>query len=375
MAYDPIADIERLKETQKQQVMASLEQAKQASLSGLTQYQQGKANEYNQNKINSTGELDQYKNNQITNLTNTKNQNISTLDAEQKALTPMYYDKRNQTSTASQLQAKNFAEYMANRGLSSSGTSAQGELMRNATLQNNIGSLNRQETAANQDVLRRKTDVNTTFDNNVLGVNNDYALKLKQLDDAYNANVLALQNEILGKTNDVNSQYNNNLSTKYADIESNASSQIVKYREQLEELARQEAEAERQRQYQAEQNRIAWERQQQADAEQRAWQQQQAEAEYQRQLNLAKQKSSSSSTSDRGNSTKGNNVTTMAWESFANELNQGTGQAATWLEDNKDDLKESIGSSEYNDMIDTFAAAQEEYQRQSRRNMNSSPAW
>jgi hypothetical protein len=375
MAYDPIADIEKYKEAQKQQVMASLEQAKQNSLSSLTQYQQGKTNEYNQNKINSTGELDQYKNNQITNLTNTKNQNISTLDAEQKALTPMYYDKRNQTATASQLQAKNFAEYMANRGLSSSGTSAQGELMRNVTLQNNIGSLNRQETAANQDVLRRKTDVNTTFDNSVLGVNNDYALKVKQLDDAYNANLLALQNEILGKTNDVNSQYNNNLSTKYADIDSNAANQIVQYREQLEELARREAEAERQRQFQAQQEAAQREYQAQQAAEQRAWQEKQAEAEYQRQLSLSKQKSSSSSTRDLGNSTKGNNVTTMAWQSFANELNQGTGQAATWLEKNEDDLKESVGSTEYNSMVDTFAAAQEEYQRQSRRNLNSSPAW
>jgi hypothetical protein len=126
-AYDPTAQINALKEAQKQQALASLGQKRDAS--------------------------------------------ISNLNAEQAKITPAYYAKRNEASTASQLSAKSFAEYMANRGQTSSGASMQGELNRVGQLQGDIGSLNQQELAANGDVQRRMTDVGNAYNSDVAAAN------------------------------------------------------------------------------------------------------------------------------------------------------------------------------------------------------------
>lgn len=127
VAYNPAADIERLKEMQKAQRLGQLQKSRDTALSNL--------------------------------------------NTEKATIAPQYYQKRNETATGSQLQAKNFAEYMANRGLTSSGTNAQAEISRNATLQGNIGALNRQEQAANDDIARRQSDINNAYESDVASAN------------------------------------------------------------------------------------------------------------------------------------------------------------------------------------------------------------
>lgn len=107
----------------------------------------------------------------IAGLTKSRNQQLSNLGAEQAKIQPMYYGLRNQTSTASQQQGKNFSEFLAQRGLSSAGASGQAELSRNVALQGQIGNLNQQEAQANQDISRRMTDVNNAYESDLQAAN------------------------------------------------------------------------------------------------------------------------------------------------------------------------------------------------------------
>lgn len=95
------------------------------------------------------------------------NSNLSNLSNEKAQIAPMYYDKRNQTSTSSQVGARNLAEYMANRGQTNSGASIQSEINRQGALQTNIGSLNTSEANANTDISRRMTDLQNAYNSDL----------------------------------------------------------------------------------------------------------------------------------------------------------------------------------------------------------------
>lgn len=166
MAYDPLADIEALRQQQKQQAYSNLESAKN----------------------NSLGQLNQ----------------------EKAAIQPKYYKSRNEAGTQSQLQAKNFAEYMANRGLTSSGTAAQAELTRNVGLQGAISDLKTAENQEYGDISRRESDVNNNF--------------------------------------------NSNVASAYSGIDSDVNQRIIAYKTQL-------AQEERQREYEKQQAELAYQRQ------------------------------------------------------------------------------------------------------------------
>jgi hypothetical protein len=319
--------IKALADAQKKQALANLDQSKQTSLSQLDQYRQSKLNDYLNSENTGIGQLDQYKNNQMTSLTNNKNQDLSALDQQQSQIEPMYYDKRNATSTQNQLQAKNFAEYMANRGMANSGTNAQAQLSNNIALQNNIGNLNKQENADNQAINTKKTTVNTNFDNSVQGLTSDYNLKLKVLQDAYNANAQALQNEVLGKTNDINSQYQNNLNTQYANIDTNYANQLSAYQKEQEQLA-----------------------------SQRAYEQQQTELAYQRQLALqqqaqqaALQKAQAANQTAKAQTPKQQAAQqTQVFQSAVSSLQKAmqNGQGAAWVQANRDAMSQALSPQE-----------------------------
>jgi hypothetical protein len=119
--YDPTAEINKLKETQRQAVIASLNNARQSALSSLA--------------------------------------------AEKSQIQPQYYNMRNQAAVGSQQQGRNFAEFMANRGLTNSGTNAQAEISRNVGLQGQIGNINQNEQNAYQDIARRETDAINKYNN------------------------------------------------------------------------------------------------------------------------------------------------------------------------------------------------------------------
>jgi hypothetical protein len=92
---------------------------------------------------------------------------LSNLGQEQAGIQPKYYDAKNQVAAGAQQQARNFAEFMAQRGGTSAGSNAQATISDNMTTQNNLGSLGRQEAAAYTDIGRRTTDVQNAYQSDV----------------------------------------------------------------------------------------------------------------------------------------------------------------------------------------------------------------
>ncbi|QGZ99440.1 hypothetical protein [Dehalobacter restrictus] len=110
---------------------------------------------------------------------------LSNLATEKAAIEPQYYKDRNTAATTNAIQAKNFAEYMAQRngGNADQGVSNQATIADNVALQGGLNSLNTQEQAA--------YDTNAR---DVTNVNNSYASDLASAQA--NAEATALQNTI-----------------------------------------------------------------------------------------------------------------------------------------------------------------------------------
>lgn len=127
MNYDYEADLNRLKEQQKQAAIADLEKE--------------------------------------------KNQSLSDLNAEEATIKPTYYKKKDTANVQNQLAAKNFHEYLVNSGRSNSGIGAQYEMSRQNSLQRSLNDLNTQEAADLADIARRKTDVNNAYNSGLTSAN------------------------------------------------------------------------------------------------------------------------------------------------------------------------------------------------------------
>ena len=127
MNYDYEADLNRLKEQQKQAAIADLEKE--------------------------------------------KNQSLSDLNAEEATIKPTYYKKKDTANVQNQIAAKNFHEYLANSGKSNSGIGAQYEMSRQNSLQRSLNDLNTQEAADLADIARRRTDVNNAYNSGLTSAN------------------------------------------------------------------------------------------------------------------------------------------------------------------------------------------------------------
>lgn len=137
-----------------------------------------------QDYINQLNDL--RKNASLSALQKSHDQSLSNMGAEKSAIEPKYYDQRNQVAAGAQQQARNFAEYMANRGGSSAGSNAQAELTRNIGTQGNLGALGQQEAAAYTDIERRTSDVNNAYQSDVATTTaNAEADKMSALLDNY----------------------------------------------------------------------------------------------------------------------------------------------------------------------------------------------
>jgi len=121
--------------------------------------------------INDLAEVQKQK--QMADLKGVYDKNMATYATQKAEVQPLYYDKRSQESTASQLGAKNFAEYLANRGQTNAGIAGQAELNRNMTLQNNIGALNRDENKAYTDISSDVAQAKNDYNNGIMSANAD----------------------------------------------------------------------------------------------------------------------------------------------------------------------------------------------------------
>jgi hypothetical protein len=118
--YDPTADIQALKNAQINASISALDKARQSSLSNL--------------------------------------------DQQKSEVEPRYYQSRNSASTQSQLGAKSFAEYLANRGLTNSGSSTGFEQNRIIDLQGALTGFKNAQNKEYSDIARNVTNTNNAFE-------------------------------------------------------------------------------------------------------------------------------------------------------------------------------------------------------------------
>lgn len=111
------------------------------------------------------------KNKALADLAKARDASLSNLGAEKATIQPKFYDAKNQTAAGSQQQARNFAEFMAARGGTNSGSNAQAELTRGMTLQGNLGALGQQEAQAYSDIARRTSDLQNAYQSDVASAN------------------------------------------------------------------------------------------------------------------------------------------------------------------------------------------------------------
>jgi hypothetical protein len=101
-----------------------------------------------------------------------RDKTLSSLTGEKTGVKQQYYDEKNNESSSAQLRAKKIGELMASKGYSE-GSQAQNELANNVALQGNLGSLNRQEQLAYDDIAKRGTDAETAYQTGIVQAQND----------------------------------------------------------------------------------------------------------------------------------------------------------------------------------------------------------
>ena len=143
---------------------------------------------------------------QIDQLKQAKTKALANLDVQEQQIKPTYQNARNQASAASQSGARSFAEYLANRGLTNSGASAQGEINRLSSLQNTLGGLDTAEANAYRDIANQRTAVENDYVAGVANANNaiaqQYYNNLLNYNQQQRAMVDQLNQQALGQYSD-----------------------------------------------------------------------------------------------------------------------------------------------------------------------------
>ena len=134
----------------------------------------------------------------LAGLSSAHDQNLSDLNTANGKIEPAYYKQRNAASTDNQVAARNFAEYLNQRGSTNSGTADQSSIASNLSLQGNLGSLAAGEAGAYADNAKQVGDTNVKYNNDITSSNaNIDATNTQQLiaaQQAYNAAKLAQAN-------------------------------------------------------------------------------------------------------------------------------------------------------------------------------------
>lgn len=158
---------------------------------------------------------------QVDQLKAARTKALANLDAQEQTIKPYYQNARNQASASSQQGARNFAEYLANRGLTNSGAAAQGEINRLSALNNNLGNLNTAEANAFRDIANQRTQVENDYVAGLANANNaitqNYYNNLLNYNEQQRQYIQGLQNQALGQyANDYQAQINNLLAQGYS---------------------------------------------------------------------------------------------------------------------------------------------------------------
>ena len=116
------------------------------------------------------------------------------IEREKEKTMPTFTQAKQQASVASQIGAKNLAEFWARRGQTNQGISAQAELSRQNVLARELGSIGQQEQQALTDYSNQALDVGTGYQNKLASAYGDidanlagnlYNERLRQQQQAY----------------------------------------------------------------------------------------------------------------------------------------------------------------------------------------------
>lgn len=100
-----------------------------------------------------------------------KEKTLQALAEREATIKPTYQNQRNLASANSQKGARSFSEYLANRGLTNSGASAQGEMNRLSTLQNTLGIIDTNETNELNEIARARANAESDYASNLATAN------------------------------------------------------------------------------------------------------------------------------------------------------------------------------------------------------------
>lgn len=158
---------------------------------------------------------------QIAQLKQARDKALANLDVQEQEIKPTYQIARNQASATSQSGARSFAEYLANRGLTNSGASAQGEINRLSVLQNSLENIDTAEANAYRDIANQRTAVENDYVAGVANANSaiaqEYYNNLLNYNQQQREMVNQLQQQALGQyANDYQAQINNLLAQGYS---------------------------------------------------------------------------------------------------------------------------------------------------------------
>lgn len=140
---------------------------------------------------------------QVDQLKAARTKALANLNVQEQTIKPYYEAARNATAANSQQNARNFAEYLANRGLTNSGAAAQGETNRLSALNNNLGNLNTAEANAYRDIANQRTAVENDYIAGLANANNaitnNYYNNLLNYNEQQRQYIQGLQQQALGQ--------------------------------------------------------------------------------------------------------------------------------------------------------------------------------
>ncbi len=186
----------------------------------------------------------------ISALKASKEQALIGLGQAQAAITPQYESQRARAATTSMQQARNFAEYLAARGQSTSGLAAQAELTRGSGLTRQLGEISQQEQAAKDQLSANKAKIQSDFqlavanaksNAEIAKLNETYRQLIKEEDRAYEESIYQRNKkdaeERLANDRKYNEMiFNRNRALELGDIEAARAyeKEMIDYRAQVE---------------------------------------------------------------------------------------------------------------------------------------------
>jgi hypothetical protein len=140
----------------------------------------------------------------ISQLRTGKEQALLGLGQAQAAVAPQYESQRARAATTSMQQARNFSEYLAARGQSTSGLAAQAELSRGTGLTRQLGEIGQQQQSAQDQLNANKAKIQSDFqlaisnaksEAEIANLNQALSRAIKQEDRAYSEGIYDKQRE------------------------------------------------------------------------------------------------------------------------------------------------------------------------------------